>query len=220
MQVREVEYQADVTSGTSPRRRGGRGSGSGSRVEDILQAAQDILIEEGPGAMSLRRIADRLDISSGNVTYYFRTKDVLLKALIEDVLQGYIKAFETQSQDFPDDPKGRFLAYIDFLVADCRNPRMRALFYQIWAMATYNVRMARLRDQIYVECFRQISEIVGLLNPGCEEGLRDDTTRVLMAMIEGLHVIFGLGHTDCESESLQTAFRDNVLRVALAPSDQ
>jgi AcrR family transcriptional regulator len=200
-------------SGTAVRQRGI------TRAENILEAAQKILINEGLAALSLRRIADSLDISNGNVTYYYPNKDALLRALIEDLLGRYANQFELESKEFPGDPEGRFLAYVDYLIDDCRNADVRSLFYQIWSIATHNEMVAGLRDHIYEHFLAQAETLVRHLNPGARKQIVRDTAMVIIAMIEGLHVVFGLNPaTGFGSATMQKAFRNHLLSVARSAS--
>jgi AcrR family transcriptional regulator len=52
----------------------------------ILEAARDILSEEGLAALSMRAIAERIEYSPATIYLYFRDKDELTQAIIE---QGF-----------------------------------------------------------------------------------------------------------------------------------
>jgi len=54
------------------------------RKEDIIVAARRLFGEQGYSAVSMRDIADELDISVGNLTYYFRRKEDLIEAVVMD----------------------------------------------------------------------------------------------------------------------------------------
>lgn len=56
--------------------------------EELLAAAQSILQAEGPGALSIRRLAQALGISAGVVYHYFPAKADLLLALTEQFWRG------------------------------------------------------------------------------------------------------------------------------------
>jgi AcrR family transcriptional regulator len=48
----------------------------------ILEAARDILSEEGLDGLSMRAIADRIEYSAGTIYTYFRDKDELIRAVV------------------------------------------------------------------------------------------------------------------------------------------
>ena len=59
-------------SGTAVRERGQ------ARVAEIVKTAQSILVNEGLAAFTTRRVARELDISMGNLLYYFPNKADLI----------------------------------------------------------------------------------------------------------------------------------------------
>ncbi len=50
---------------------------------EIIQTATRLFLERGPSATTPKLICDELDISTGNLTYYFPTKEHLLAELVE-----------------------------------------------------------------------------------------------------------------------------------------
>lgn len=51
--------------------------------ERLVAAAGDLLHRQGVGATTLIQIAEAADVPSGNVYYYFKTKDDLVRAVID-----------------------------------------------------------------------------------------------------------------------------------------
>lgn len=56
--------------------------------EEILDVSRELLIKEGFGKMSMRRIAERADVSATSIYLYFKNKDDLLLALIEESIEN------------------------------------------------------------------------------------------------------------------------------------
>jgi AcrR family transcriptional regulator len=56
---------------------------SGDTRERILAVANELFIEQGYEGTSLREIADRLDITKAALYYHFRSKDEILRVLLE-----------------------------------------------------------------------------------------------------------------------------------------
>ena len=197
------DTESGPKAGTATRRRGQ------ARVENILRSAQSLLISEGYSGLTLRKVANRLGMSLGNLTYYFPTKDKLLQSLIADLLAAYHAELEREQRRFPDDPEGRLLAYLEYLIADCKNKETRATFFQIWGLATHLDNVNALRDQIY-ESFRDDAlALIRPLNPGVDEASLNKRVAALIAFIEGLHVIFDLGdHVLALSPDADAHFRD------------
>ena len=59
------------------------------RIADIVKAGAAILLDEGFSSVTKRRIAKRLGISHGNVSYYFPTRDSLWHAVIDYELKEH-----------------------------------------------------------------------------------------------------------------------------------
>jgi AcrR family transcriptional regulator len=59
----------------------------------IIEAARDILSEDGLPALSMRAIADRIEYSPATIYLYFRDKDELIRAVVHvafDVMNEYV----------------------------------------------------------------------------------------------------------------------------------
>ena len=54
-----------------------------AKRQQILDTAKRILLDGGPEALVLRDVAERLDITHGNLQYYFRTKQELIVAIFD-----------------------------------------------------------------------------------------------------------------------------------------
>jgi len=58
------------------------------RVENILAATRELLLESGIGAVTTARVAERAGVPVGSVYQYFPNKKAILAALYEDYLSG------------------------------------------------------------------------------------------------------------------------------------
>ena len=68
--------------------------------ERLVSAARDLFHERGVQRTTLAEIADAADVPSGNVYYYFRTRDELVRAVIESQAQsirGLLSSLATRS---------------------------------------------------------------------------------------------------------------------------
>jgi AcrR family transcriptional regulator len=55
----------------------------GKRERLVVAAAGDLLHRQGVAATTLAQVADAAEVPPGNVYYYFKTKDDLVRAVIE-----------------------------------------------------------------------------------------------------------------------------------------
>lgn len=192
-------------AGTATRRRGR------TQVKKIVTEARSILIDEGYAGLTMRKVARNLDISLGNLTYYFAGKGDLLRAVIADLLAEYHEVALREQQRFPDNPHGRFLAYLEFLISDCLNPDTRSLFFQIWGMATHVDIVSQLRDEIYTLARADAIDVISPLHPNASESEVNTLAATFIAMIEGLHVVADLNR---EILHLPTNFEQQFRNLA------
>jgi len=186
MDAHKGTRSAGPRTGTATRQRGK------VQVRKILKEARSLLIHAGYAGLTIRKVARNLDISLGNLTYYFPNKEDLLRALIGNMLDDYHEALLKEQKRFPDDPHGRFLAYIEFLIADCERPDTRAFFFQIWGLATHSDLVYELREQIYAVFRTDVVALIAPLKPDASSAEVNTLAAMLIAMIEGLHIVADL----------------------------
>lgn len=163
------------------------------RIQQILESAQHILINEGFHSLSLRKIAQHMGISNGNVTYYFPNKKVLLRALIEDMLARYDAEFEREATKFPNAPLTRINAYFRYLIKDAQSASSRNFFYQLWGLSTHDAIAAELREEVYSHFFSQVLIQLKAVRPELSEADLQRKSFLLMSLVEGINVILGSG---------------------------
>jgi AcrR family transcriptional regulator len=56
--------------------------------DEILEVSKDLLIEDGFGKMSMRKIAKRANVTATSIYIHFKNKDDLLLALIEESIEN------------------------------------------------------------------------------------------------------------------------------------
>ncbi len=120
-----------------------------STRDDIVAAARDLLLAEGVGALSMRRVAERVGVSATALYRHFEDKEALLLAALQEsaaTLRRYfaraLQAPEPAEEgsprrrgegERPSNPVHRLLAtgeaYLEFAFA---HPREYALLFMIW----------------------------------------------------------------------------------------
>ena len=188
------------------------------RVNKILAAAEDVLLNEGYAGFSVRNVAEKTGISLGNLTYYFKSKEDLFQSLIDQVLARYQRNLRDIEEAFPDDAESKFLGYMDYLLEDCRKSRSHQFFYHFWALSTHDPFVASCRRRGY-EILREIlTEVCRALNPALSAAVLDQRVYLIMAMIEGMHVMFGnQKKTPASLREIAGEFRAQTLALARAP---
>lgn len=178
---------ARIKDGTGKRTRGR------VQVEKIIATAKELLIEEGYSALTIRNVAAKMAVSTGNVTYYFKRQQDLFNTIFDEIIDHHKSEFERKTKSFPNDPKARFESYVDVLLTECKDPKTRAFFYQLWAVSVHDPYIQSLRDRLYALFLEEVETLLRPLLP--ELSLADVRGRafVFCTIIEGLHVLLGIG---------------------------
>jgi AcrR family transcriptional regulator len=67
------------------------------RSKQLVAAAQRVLIRDGVGRLTMRAVAAEADVLLGTVTYVFSSKEMLLRAVIEDVVAGIAEVLKSSA---------------------------------------------------------------------------------------------------------------------------
>src|SRR5690606_6550579 len=59
------------------------------RRGELLDAAEELLSEQGSTALTLSAVADRAGVSKGGLLYHFSTKEALIKAMVERLIEEF-----------------------------------------------------------------------------------------------------------------------------------
>ncbi|MCB4856264.1 TetR/AcrR family transcriptional regulator [Providencia rettgeri] len=79
--------------------------------EKVLEAAEEIVINQGATALTIDAVAKAMGISKGGVQYCFGNKDALIDAMFERWGQSYDEIFnQTIEQD--NSPEGKIFAHM------------------------------------------------------------------------------------------------------------
>ena len=159
------------------------------RIADIVNAGAGLLLEEGFSSLTKRRIAKRLDISHGNVSYYFPTRESLWHAVINFELKEFYQRHQRDLHADPDDPQARFDEYVVGWIDEYNNRVIRVFFAHVIAYAEINEAVAKMRDEVYESIFDRTMTLSRAL--GLEVKDEELELRVLevMAVLEGLQAV-------------------------------
>ena len=125
----------------------------------ILDVTRELLINKGITQVSIRLIAKQVECSVGTIYFYFKDKDELVHALIEEGFEKLIELQEKTESQYPE-PIERLKAlcknYINFAL---ENPE----YYEIMFMLKQE-RMARYPAEKYRRARKSLDIISNTLN--------------------------------------------------------
>jgi AcrR family transcriptional regulator len=164
-----------------------------ARIESILDAAAEVLISGGYKKLTLRQIALRAGITVGNLTYYYRTKEALLKDLLDKIAFDYLDEMARVGGASGNSPTDRFVAIIEFLIEDLHTQRTTRLFPELWALANHNAHAAEMMDSMYAQERRVLRELIKAVNPRLKKQKTASLALFISCSIEGMTMFIGAG---------------------------
>lgn len=159
------------------------------RVAQIVEAGIGILLEEGLRAVNKRKIAAKLAISDGNVSYYFPTRDRLWRVVVDSELRKYYRRHHSDFINESDDAERRFDNYVGRWIDEYQDPRMRVFFSQILTVAELDDMVAEWRNEIYEAFFQQLMTRARNIVSDVPEAELQVRVLTAIALLEGLHVV-------------------------------
>lgn len=111
----------------------------------IIQLAANLFIEEGYSNTSLNKLAKLLDLSTGNITFYFKTKEHLLAVLVDELFDFQNLLMEQAA----DEGKSSLLAYcleLASIAAACEEDEAVRDFYAAIYTSELTLNLIREND--------------------------------------------------------------------------
>jgi AcrR family transcriptional regulator len=157
----------------------------------ILKAAHDVLIEEGASAFTIRRIASASGMKVGNVSYHFPRKEMLIKIMLDELLDSYDKLLESEVRQPTISPEDRLRLIVKLCLDDIAGKRTTRLFTELWALANHNTFVADRVRAFYQRVHDFIGEVVTELNPALSPDQVHTLALYISASMEGTTPFLG-----------------------------
>lgn len=153
---------------------------------DLLEAAVDILCEEGAAGFTTGAVVGRAGLSNGALYRHFPTRDALLAATVEEVLAllraDFDAAFATLG-----DREVEVGLLLRLLWEVMRDPRLRAVYDAYAAARTDPVLRAAIEPVVraHVERLAAAGREVLTRVPGVDDGMADRATALAVMAMQG-----------------------------------
>ena len=120
------------------------------RRTELLEAARDLIFTEGATRFTIRRLADRVQVSEAAVYRHFNNKEALLLALLDQLFQGWSDGLDLILES-PRSAADRLLQLADFhldyllirqfnpilLLSDATDPDQKSLLRKLQGIAAH-----------------------------------------------------------------------------------
>jgi len=183
----------------------------------IVLAARELLMTQGYAQFSMRNVAARAGLHLANVQYYYKTREALVKALLDDTGERYRSSYEELRARGPTDREARFKAVVEFNLKDIATSETRRYFIQLWALLTeIDGRAGHLMNDLYAIDIQQLSDCIADLVPDTDAAEVRRRASILAAMIEGMVVVRGAhSRNPAELKKLMARAQGTAMQIAL-----
>lgn len=184
-------HEADSAVG----HRGNTEKGS-STATAILEQTKNILSEQGLAAISIRSVAERCQMSPGNVTYYFKTKEILFSELAKYLFDRWNRRFYQKMPDHVGSPIDTLVFSIEYMIVENKRPKSSNMLLEMWAMSNHSTAIKMMMDVFYTQMRSWIERLMQAANPAQSKATRQLRAALVTAQIEGLMILVGPNRVD------------------------
>lgn len=188
-----------------------------AKVQALLGIARRLFIDGGYAEMTMRRVADEAGISLSNVQHYFPTRENLLQALLESVMNSYDPAYLNEASELT--PRAKLESAVRYLLQDIKNPESEKLFVEIWSLATRDPIGREIFDRMYSHHRANLARLVAATNPALDERTAQQRAALLAMQIEGLMLLTSEGKPQhAELQGIEEECVAAIMRLVEAPA--
>jgi AcrR family transcriptional regulator len=188
------------------------------RRREILENFYEVLKEEGLEGASIAKIAARMDIHPSLIIHYFSTKEELIVALVDSILEKYEDTYLPALQEI-EDPEKRLEATIDAIFGlDWARLVDAGVFYACYSLSFRNQRVKDSFRRMYSR-LREIliDEIIVLMDKKVIlEADAGKLADLVITLLEGYDFYRGVMEDDERFDELSRFLKQNALAILKA----
>lgn len=142
-------------------RRGIQGRGARKR-EAIIEAAFEVLQEVGYAGFSLQQVTEKLGISLGNLTYHFPAREMLVRAMVDHIVDYYSERDAAVCERLLACDTLSLEPLVDWLLDEVTRPETSRVYPELWAMGNHDPHTAQALRHLYQECIQRAMRSLGV----------------------------------------------------------
>ncbi|KMS50589.1 TetR family transcriptional regulator [Novosphingobium barchaimii LL02] len=159
--------------------------------EHILRSALSLLVEHGSKALTLRRIAAECGMNVGNLNYYFRSKDELVRELLNAVISSYEESFGAIMHQPGADAEARLAKVVSLVLQDITTKKTTRFFSELWALSNHDPFVQERMEELYARARAPLNDLIAELNPALPQDERETLALFISASMEGTTIFAG-----------------------------
>lgn len=186
------------------------------RAQEILHAARLIFATEGYAGLSMRRLASEVGISLSNVQHYYKSKDLLIEALLLYTMNTFQSKIDSIAQAMNQATRiDQLNSTIDMFLEELSDPITHGVFFELWALAGRNAFASGLMDKMLARERKSIFKLIQGLSPAISDEQAMLRAILIVAQVEGL-MLFRLHKNTqpAEVSAVHAGLRQAVLTLA------
>jgi len=156
------------------------------KKKHILNCAMVILKESGDQGLSMRKVAEKAEMRLSNLQYYFKTKELLLAALLEGFLLDYAKSMQSHSFLEHENPEEGLKQLVLYILTEIETGECAVVFKELWAIAERNVAVKQAVDTYYQNLHIMLYTVLeNVASDNCPAQQLNSAVAILLPFIEG-----------------------------------
>lgn len=173
----------------------GRKNLQAMRRNQILDACEEMVLEEGLASASPARVAGRVGLDRTTLHHYFRTRSALLGGLVERIVDGYLSEVrEVQAQRGSSADVAEIL---DFLLSpDFACPHYDRLVDELSAASYEDAEVRKHLRRLFATLEEFTISLLSKAVPDGPPGRVREAAYTIYALIEGAYLLRALGFPD------------------------
>ena len=161
--------------------------GDSAADEEILEAVDRALRKHGYAELTMQNIANECSKSKSLLHYHFDTKEDLLVAFLDDLLDSYEQRLECRSAEPPGERMMEFLARFVFAPGDEDREAFHLALLEMRSQGAFN---DRIRERLVRSDRLLRTTVVDIIEDGIESGVFEPvdperTAALLVATLDG-----------------------------------
>jgi AcrR family transcriptional regulator len=189
------------------------------RAQEILHAARLIFAAEGYAGLSMRRVASDVGISLSNVQHYYKSKDLLIEAMLQFTMNTFQAKLDAIAQNMHGATRIEQLDLtMQMFLDELSDPVTHGVFFEIWALAERNAFASDLMGKMLARERKAIYKLIQGMSPDISDEQAMLRAILIVAQVEGL-MLFRLHKHGKKNEvaTIHAALRKAVLNLATVP---
>ncbi len=195
----------------------GRKSLQAVRRSQILDACEEIVLEEGLSSASPARVAGKVGLDRTTLHHYFRTRSDLLAGLVERIVDGYLaEVREVQAERGSNADVSEIL---DFLLSpDFARPHYDRLVDEFSAASYEDAEVRKQLRRLFVTLEEFTVSLLLKAVPDVEAERVRETAYTVYALIEGAYLLHALGFPDDRLRAARRTAHELVKALQRTPA--